>query len=133
MPDYNSRIRREQGGSVQTIASGGSVNYESGAHLTGSGKIHSAGSLLVGDSGSLIAKPDATAKSSFYTLLNMGGHQMFFAPASAGSPIFSASPGDLCWIAGSAGGLWINQSDGTTGSTWANVGDSSASTTPAGP
>lgn len=90
--------------------------------------------LSLGLSGSLNLKSTATTKGSMYQILAMGSNKWWYSPASPGSPITSASPGDLLWIGGSLPSLWMNISNGTTGSNWDQlqlVGPASA--IPAGP
>ena len=122
MPVYDTRIVREQGGSVLATASGGSVNFAAGALLSVSGKalFNSGASVHIDDGASLIIKDGATAHNSPVVILNAGPNQFWFAPGSAGSPTFSASPGDFLWIANSASTTWwANVSNGTAGSVWA--------------
>ena len=123
MPTYNSRIVREQGGSVMALASGASLNLAAGAPIGASGGlILSGGSAQVGTTASLLVKPTATAGGQPYAILNIGPNQMWYAPGSAGSPTFSGSPGDFLWIANSAStSFWANVSIGTAGSNWRAV------------
>lgn len=117
---YNTRIKREQGGSVLTVASGGSLNVNDGGFLGLSGnQVFSGGSVQIGDTASLILRPGATTEDAMYPMLNMGKNTFWYSPGSAGSPITSASTGDILWISNSAStSLWVNVSDGTTGSNW---------------
>lgn len=120
MPTYNSRIIREQGGSVLTIASGGSVNFPAGAVISSSATfLVTAASVQISDGASLIIKPAATTNNNAVVVLQVGRNQMWYMAGSTGSPIFSASPGDLLWLARSASTtMYVNISDGTTGSRW---------------
>lgn len=100
-------ITKEQGGSVLSIGSTGSVNLVDGAKLS--------------------LGTDATTNNSVYEVLKMGANTLYYA-ASTASPVFSASPGDLLWLAQSASTqFWVNISDGTTGSNWAAVGHAGTS------
>lgn len=89
-------IQREQGGSVFTVKSTGKIEISDGASLN--------------------VKSGATTNNEMYAVMKMGNNTLWYAPGSAGSPITSGSPGDLLWIANS--GMWLNVSDGTTGSKW---------------
>ena len=120
MPTYNSRIIREQGGSVLTIASGGSVNFPAGAVFSTSGTFAlTAASARIGDGASLIIKPAATTLNNPVVILQAGRNQWWYMASSAGSPAFTASAGDILWVAQSAStSLFVNRSNGTTGSNW---------------
>lgn len=128
---YNTKIIREQGGSVLRFTSGASLVMESGATFSGNVQAISGTSNLVANGASLVIKPAASVKGSMYAVLNMGPNTLWFSPASPGSPISSASPGDMLWIGGSLPSLWLNNSDGTSGSKWTHVG--ATSSVPAGP
>lgn len=123
MPTYSGRIIREQGASVLNIASGGSVTYQSGAPLFSSGGfISTTGSYQFGTGGSVIIKPEATTLNNQVVILQAGRNQWWYIASSAGSPIFSGSPGDMVWHAQSAStSLWVNLSNGTGGSRWQAV------------
>jgi hypothetical protein len=124
MSAYSGKIVREAGGSVLRFTSGASLVLESGTAFQPSGHtaVQSGASLQVANGGSLVIKPGATTGGQAYPILNMGNNQMWYAPGSPGSPITSASPGDLMWIANSAStSLWVNLSNGTTGSRWGLV------------
>lgn len=111
-------ITREQGGSVLNIASTGHLRVESGASITLSGSI--LGNLNLGDAASAQFKPNATANNTVYQFLKIGNNSWYYSAGSGGSPQFSGSPGDICWVANSAStNLWVNVSNGTTGSKWA--------------
>lgn len=100
-------IRKEEGGSVMSFDSSGSLNVSVGAKVT----------LGV----------DATTNNTAYEVLKVGANALWYS-ASTASPIFSASPGDLLWLAQSASTqFWVNISDGTTGSNWAPVGHAGTS------
>ena len=120
MTTYSGRIVREQGGSVLTVASGGSINFAAGGVLSTSGNlIQTSGSTQVGTTGSLIVKPEATTVNNPTVVFQMGRNQFWYMASSAACPTFTASPGDLCWIAQSAStSIYANRSDGTTGSFW---------------
>lgn len=134
---YNVKIRKEQGGSLMRFASGASLVLESGTVFQPSGhtSIQSGASLQVGNGASLVVKPGATAGGQMYAMLNMGPNTFWYAPGSAGSPITSASPGDVLFIANSAStSIWVNLSNGTAGSRWGLVRLGNAgSQVPAGP
>jgi len=132
---YSTKIVREQGGSVLRMKSGASLVLESGALFSPAGntEIQSGASIAIADGGSLTVKSGATAKGQMYAIMNMGPNTWFFAPASPGSPITSASPGDMLWIGGSLPSLWVNTSNGTTGSAWKQFRQDGSSSTPAGP
>ena len=129
-PGYNSRINREQGGSVLSVASGGSLNFAAGGKLTHAGTLDvtgsfsasgtvlaTAASVQVGDSASLIIAPNPVINSPI--AFTSVGKNKFWYGTSATSPTFSASPGDLLWIAqGASTGLWGNVGDGTGSSKW---------------
>lgn len=117
---YAGRINREQGGSILTIGSGASVNFNSGAVFASSATLAvTSASLQVGDAGSMIVKPAATTLNNPVVIMQIGRNQMWYMASSAACPTFSASPGDIVWIANSAStGIFANLSDGTTGSRW---------------
>jgi len=131
---YNSRINREQGGSVLSVASGGSVNFAAGGKLVHAGTLDVTGSLSasgtllvtsasvqVGDSASLIIAPNPVINEPI--AFQSVGRNKFWYGTSSTSPTHSASPGDLLWIAqGASTGLWANVSDGTAGSKWTPFG-----------
>ena len=135
MTTYQGRITREQGASVLSIASGGSVNFDAGAVLSTSGTfVVASASALIGDAASLILKPAATTQNAAYPFLNLGQNQMWYSPGSAGSPITAASPGDMMWIANSAStSFWFNVSNGTGGSVWKLSRLNTGSQIPTGP
>lgn len=160
MTTYSTRIIHEQGGSVLTVASAGSLNVNAGGTLVVTGTVVTiassgsqsiaAGGVLstsgtfrvasasaqIGDGASLIIKPGATTKPGAFAVLNIGQNQMWYAPGSAGSPTFSGSPGDMLWIANSASTtFWFNTSDGTAGSVWRRMAGilSTSAAPPAGP
>lgn len=123
MPTYSGRIIREQGASVLNVASGGSMTFQSGAPLNSSGGfITTGGSYQFGTTGSVIIKPEATTLNNAVVAFQMGRNQFWYISSSAGSPIFSGSPGDLVWIAQSAStAIYTNRSNGTGGSNWTAV------------
>lgn len=120
MPTYNSRIIREQGGSVMTLASGASINYNAGAVLSSSATfLVASASAQIGDGASLIVKSAATGNNNPIVIMQVGRNQWWYAAGSTGSPTFTASAGDILWMAQSAStDLFINRSNGTTGSNW---------------
>ena len=136
---YNTKIVLEQGGSVQNVGEPGygAVSDVFVRYKTGACQIHDAGasflsaahvqvqagaSMHVDDGASLVIKDGATTHAQVYPLLNVGLHQIWYTPSSADSPILSSSPGDIFWVAQSAStALYMNTSNGTTGSRWAVV------------
>jgi hypothetical protein len=128
-----ANIIKEQGGSVvtfddvstQRFLSGASLIVDSGASLHSFGNIQAETGtcLTVNDGASLIIKPSATTGSTAYPIMNVGNNQVWYSPGSGGSPITTASPGDLMWVANSAStAIWVNISDGTMGSKWLHWG-----------
>ena len=127
---YNAAIVHKQGGSVLTVASGGSLNFAAGGKLTHAGTLDvtgsfsSSGTLLVagasaqiGDAASLIVSPNPVINSPI-AFMSIGRNKFWYGTSST-SPTHSASPGDLLWIAqGASTGMWANVSDGTAGSNW---------------
>lgn len=127
---YNGRINREQGGSVLSVASGGSVNFAAGGKLTMAGTLDMSGgfsasgtalfaaaSVQIGDQASLIVAPNPVINSPI--AFQSVGRNKFWYGTSSTSPTFSASPGDLLWIAqGASTGVWANTGDGTAASVW---------------
>lgn len=90
---YNTKIVREQGGSVLAVNAGGSVNYAAGARQDWqSGVIR----------------------------LN-GGPGIYFGTATPLNAI-SASPGSVYIRSdGANSGIWINTSSGVAGQTWVSA------------
>lgn len=99
MGEYNSKIHFEQGGSVQNLESGASLNVNQGGELKFSA--------------------DATPTlNAAYPVFKVGTNAFWYSP-SAASPTLSASPGDLLWQPASAStAFWVNVSNGTAGSKW---------------
>ena len=127
---YNQRINKEQGGSVLTVASGGSLNFAAGGKLDMAGTLDVSGvfsssgtaaftsaSVQVGDSASLIVAPNPVINAPI-AFMSVGRNKFWYGTSST-SPTHSASPGDLLWIAqGASTGLWANVGDGTATSKW---------------
>lgn len=134
---YQGRITRESGtgtgASVLNVTSGGSVTLQAGARLSTSATIQlgSTACLIMGDQGSTVLKPAATTLNNPVVVLQIGRNQMWYMASSSGSPIFSASPGDLLWHAQSAStALYLNRSNGTGGSFWIAVRETTGSQLP---
>ncbi len=102
---YNAKIIHEQGASVMTVQSAGSITIDSGGKVVLNGVlgVQTGGSIAI-DSGGKIA---------------LGGIELLFgtiieAPTVEGTPGSFFMRGD-----GSASNFYINTSDGTAGSVWA--------------
>lgn len=125
---YNSRIVREQGGSVLTVASGGSLNVAAGGVLAGAGTIQSTGALTVSggvNSASNVTGASVTVSAGGAFWLGSNIQIMFAASAAApsGLPV-TASPGALFLRSdGANSGAYINTSTGTAGSVWTLIGE----------
>lgn len=131
-------LQSEQGGSVFKVKATGTARWNSNASLIvdSGASLHAFGHVIaetgasakVNDGASLVVKPAATSEDSRYAIMNMGPNTFWYSPGSGGSPQFSASPGDLLWLANSAStGLWVNVSDGAAGSKWYNVSNPTGS------
>jgi hypothetical protein len=117
-------IQKEQGGTRERFGSGGCAILDSGASLHGFGhvQIESAACLNINDGASMAIKPTATTHQNAYVLFNAGANQFWYAVSST-CPTFSASPGDVLWLAQSLStSFWVNASDGTAGSVWRGLG-----------
>ncbi len=100
--EYNAKIHHEQGGSVLQVESGGSINIQTGGTLSASAATITAASLNITSGGPIFM-----------------GNLEFFAAASNGNPTATASPGSIFIRSdGSRSGLYVNVSDGVSGSVW---------------
>ena len=136
MSTYNTKIVLEPGGSVFNVGqpgygavsnvfvryqTGACAIYDSGASFLSAAnvQVQSGASMHVDDGASLVIKDAATTQNNVYALLNMGKNQIWYTPGSTASPILSASPGDIFWLCQAAStALYLNVSNGTTGSNW---------------
>ena len=107
MSDYNTKIIREQGGSVLRINSAGSISVQAGGLISGAG-----GALLTG----AIESASVTVTGGGPLFL---GNVQILSSASNGNPTMTASPGSLfIRTDGSMSGIYVNISDGVSGSVW---------------
>ncbi len=102
MTTYNAKIHHEQGGSVFQVESGGSINIQAGGKLAASAATIEAASITITAGGPLLF-----------------GTTQFITATSGGNPTTLASPGSIFLrIDGSMSGLYVNVSDGVSGSIW---------------
>lgn len=131
---YNSRIVREQGGSVITVASGGSLSVVAGGTISGAGTFALTGAVTATggitaaggvNSTSNITGASLTVAPGGKFLLGSNIQVMFAASAAApsGLPV-SASPGAVFFRSDGANSkAYINTSTGTAGSVWTLIGE----------
>ena len=119
---YNAKIHHEQGGSVLTVQSGGSLNVEAGGTIAGAGTFAMTGAQTA--DGGLTSTGTIEGASVTVTaagVFSLGPNRVWFATSSAapsGLPVVGV-PGDIFFRmndANSAG--YINTSDGVSGSVW---------------
>ena len=147
MTTYSGRIIREQGGSVLTIASGGSVsvdagglltiasgakiNFPSGANIASSGLLNFSGGITFGQAsqtqvaGGAILLATGASMNVNVTTNDQGtfritdGTLSGYVGIGRNAPTHTASPGSLSIRSdGSMSNLYYNISSGTTGSVW---------------
>ena len=111
---YNSRIIREQGGSVLTIASGGSLTIDSGGLFTNSGALTLAGATTTTGTVSYSAGASVTVATG--ANFNFNGVEIL---TGRNAPAATASPGSLYLRSdGSMSKPYVNVSSGVSGSIW---------------
>ena len=128
---YSGRIVREQGGSVLTIASGGSINFPAGGVLASSGTQTFSGDVTFGQASGihLSGNLETFQSGACQTFIVSGvgaqtwsfGDGTLTATMSIGrnAPTHSTSPGSLYIRSdGSVSNWYYNISTGTTGSVW---------------
>lgn len=128
---YSGRIIREQGASVLTVASGGSINVSSGGALASSGTpVFSGGFTLgqgsaVGLAGGLQTMQTGASFTMNVTTADQGTLKLSDGTRSATfgigreAPTHTASPGSVHVRSdGSMSNWYYNISSGTTGSVW---------------
>ena len=120
---YNSRIYREQGGSVMTFASGASLNFDAGAKLGGTYSV-GAGSHIY-DSGALVTFQAGASLTinqsgpSATVLAFAAGTSLPSISAGEGVPTHTAAMGSLYIRAnGSVSNIYQNTSQDAAGSVW---------------
>lgn len=143
---YSGRIRRQQGGSEMSLASGASLNFESGAQLGGTiggnptfadrpvfstgPTISVGGAASIAASGLKLGAEMAASGTATWEGVDFGNGLKLIISLAASRPSPSASPGSLMihrsGPTGSGARLYINTSndDGvseTGGSTWTVV------------
>lgn len=105
---YNSRIIREQGGSVLTVGSGGSLVIASGGAFTLTGGITQGGTTTYSAGASVTVATGAN--------FNFNGVEIL---SGRNAPTGAASPGSVYLRTdGSVSNVYVNVSDGTSGSVW---------------
>ena len=120
---YNAKIHHEQGGSVLTVESAGSIAVAAGGTISGAGTISLAGDLPAQEAltttSLIVAQPNGAIQLGDFVQV------MFNASATGPSGFpFTASPGAVFLRSdGADSGMYINTSDGTAGSVWKLVSE----------
>jgi len=154
MTTYGGRIIREQGASVLTVASGGSVNvaagglltiasgakinFPSGANIASSGLMNFSGGVTFGQAsqtqvaGGLLTTAVGASLNVNVTTQDRGTFSITdgtYSPTigvGRNIPTHTASPGSLFIRSdGSMSALYWNDADGTSGSVWKTAASSS--------
>ena len=154
MTTYGGRIIREQGASVLTVASGGSINvaagglltiasgaqisFPSGANIAASGLLNFSGGVTFGQASQTQAaggllKVETGGSFNVNLTANDAGTFRIAAGAVAPTigvgrniPVHAASPGSMFIRSDGSMSAWYwNDSDGTSGSVWKTAASSS--------
>mgnify|MGYP001575514209 CR=1 FL=1 len=138
MTTYGGRIIREQGASVLTVASGGSVNFVAGGALATSGGLNLSGGITFGQAsqtqvaGGLLVINTGGSFSVNVTTNDAGTFRITdgtYAPTigvGRNIPTHAASPGSMFIRSDGSMSAWYwNDSDGTSGSVWKTAASSS--------
>ena len=138
MTTYGGRIIREQGASVLTVASGGSINFALGGALATSGGLNLSGGVTLGQAsnvqvaGGLLRLATGASMNVNVTTQDSGTFRITdgtYSPTigvGRNIPTHTASPGSLFIRSdGSMSALYWNDADGTSGSVWKTAASSS--------
>ena len=118
---YNSVIHHEQGGSVLTVESTGSIAVAAGGTISGAGTIGLTGGIT--STGNVTATSLTVEQTGGYVQLGTFVQIIFSASVEAPSALpWSASPGAVFFRSdGSMSMGYINTSDGESGSIWTSL------------
>lgn len=138
MTTYSGRIIREQGASVLTVASGGSINFPTGGTIAASGTMNFSGGITFGQAsqvqvaGGLLKVATGGSFSVNVTTQDRGTFIITdgtYSPTigtGRNIPTHTASPGSLFLRSdGSMSALYWCDADGTSGSVWKTAASSS--------
>ena len=138
MTTYGGRIIREQGVSVLTVASGGSINFALGGALATSSGLNLSGGVTLGQAsnvqvaGGLLRLATGASMNVNVTTQDSGTFRITdgtYSPTigvGRNIPTHAASPGSLFIRSdGSMSALYWNDADGTSGSVWKTAASSS--------
>ena len=138
MTTYSGRLIREQGASVLTVASGGSINFAAGGALAASGGLNLSGGITFGQAsqtqvagGAFLLAVGAsmnvnltTADRGTFSITD--GTRAPTIGVGLNAPTHAASPGSIYLRShGSMSALYWNDSDGTSGSVWKTAASAS--------
>ena len=138
MTTYIGRLIREQGASVLTVASGGSINFAAGGALAASGGLNLSGGITFGQAsqtqvaGGAILLAVGASMNVNVTTNDAGTFRITDGTRSPSIgtgrniPTHAASPGSIFLRSdGSMSAMYWNDSDGTSGSVWKTAASSS--------